>query len=646
MTTGGRITQATEPPADGTTIDVTQVRHELADALERLVEYEQALRAISQGEVDALVIGSTPGEEQIFTLSGADRAYRHFVENMSDGAATVSIDGIVLYANQALADLLGTSCEQIVGRPLAALLDGATREHLAQMVGPHSSGGSFEAALLGSDDRTVPVLIGSSLADERDSETLICITVTDLTRERQAEAAVTYSAQHDTLTGLPNRGLLNDRIEHALARRASDKNVMALLFCDLDGFKNINDAHGHQVGDETLRVVSQRLASAVRPEDTVARIGGDEFVVLCEGLEDMTDAAVVASRVRAAASAPFTAGALTLDVTVSIGVAVASVDDHDASADTLLRDADEAMYKAKRQGPNVIELFDEQLRVVAKSRLRLLAELHSAVEDDQLRLHYQPVVSLDDEKVVGLEALLRWEHPHLGLVAPDDFVPFAERSGLITGIGAWVMGEACRQASEWRRTEPHRALDMAVNVSARQLAQGAGLVESTRLALRDSGLDPTSVVLEVTESALVDDAEAALRVLKELKTLGVRIAIDDFGTGYSSLVYLKRFPVDLLKIDRSFIAGLGLNKDDDAIVRSVIELAHAFGIDAVAEGIETWEHLEILRDLGCDFGQGYLWSPPQPALHHAPTLPGAARAAGRRMPQPLAHTGSTNRRPV
>jgi diguanylate cyclase (GGDEF)-like protein/PAS domain S-box-containing protein len=625
---------------------VTQVRHELADALERLVEYEQALRAISLGEVDALVIGSTPGEEQVFTLSSADRAYRKFVETMSDGAATVSADGIVMYANQALAVLLGTSCEQVVGRPLADLFDATTREHLAEMVGLDSPGGSFEAALLGSDGRTVPVLLGSSLANQPDSETLNCITVTDLTREREAEAAVTYSAQHDTLTGLPNRGLLNDRIQHALARRASDKNVMALLFCDLDGFKNINDAHGHQVGDETLRTVSQQLVSAVRPEDTVARIGGDEFVVLCEGLEDMTDAAVVAARVRAAASAPFTVGSLSLGVTLSIGVAVASLEDDEASADTLLRDADEAMYKAKRQGPNEIELFDEQLRVVAKARLRLLSEMHSAVEDNQLRLHYQPVVSLDDEVVVGLEALVRWEHPQRGLVPPDEFVPFAERSGLITGIGAWVMGEACRQASEWRRTEPHRPLDMSVNVSARQLAQGAGLVESMRMTLDESGLDPTSVVLEVTESALMDDAEAALRVLNELKALGVRIAIDDFGTGYSSLVYLKRFPVDLLKIDRTFIAGLGLHKDDDAIVRSVIELAHAFGIDAVAEGIETSQHLEILQDLGCDFGQGYLWSPARPAVDRAPTLPRASRAARRSTPKPLVPTGPTIRRPL
>jgi EAL domain-containing protein (putative c-di-GMP-specific phosphodiesterase class I) len=352
----------------------------------------------------------------------------------------------------------------------------------------------------------------------------------------------------------------------------------------------------------------------------VARIGGDEFVVLCEGLVDLDDAAMVAARVRSAVAAPIQTGPAELEITISIGVAVASLNE-DANPDTLLRDADEAMYKAKRQGPNVIELFDEQLRLVATSRLRLLSEMRHAATENQLRLFYQPVVSLDSEQVVGVEALIRWQHPTRGLVPPDQFIPFAERSGLIIGMGAWVIQEACRQAAAWTNAERGISpLDMSVNVSGRQLAQGSGLVETVRLALDESGVEPTALVLEVTESALMDDAEAALRVLDELKSLGVRIAIDDFGTGYSSLVYLKRFPVDLLKVDRSFVAGLGNDHDDAAIVHSVIELAHAFGIAAVAEGIETRQHLAILQDLGCTFGQGFLWSPARPPVDLAPTL--------------------------
>ena len=431
--------------------------------------------------------------------------------------------------------------------------------------------------------------------------------------ERQAAAELVRLAQHDPLTGLPNRMLLIDRIHHALNRRAAEKNVTALLFCDVDGFKAVNDTAGHQAGDDVLRTVAQRLSSAVRPGDTVARIGGDEFVVLCESLRDGGDASRLASRISTIVAAPLTVGSGVLEVTISIGVAVASIE-ADAAPGALLRDADEAMYKAKRQGPNNVELFDDQLRMVASSRLQLLSEVRHAIDDRQLRLHYQPVLSLEREAAVGVEALIRWQHPSRGLLAPADFIPFAEANGLITEIGAWTMREACQQGAAWAAVERGtRPLHVSVNVSGRQLAQGAGLVESVSLALDESGFDPTALVLEMTETALMDDPEAALRVVNELKALGVRIAIDDFGIGCSSLVYLRRLPVDLLKIDRSFVAGLGRSHGDGAIARSVIELAHAFGIAAVAEGIETRQHLAILQGLGCAYGQGHLWSAALPS---------------------------------
>ncbi|HYO31263.1 MAG TPA: EAL domain-containing protein [Nocardioidaceae bacterium] len=590
---------------------VADTRRELEDVHARLANAEDTLRAIRSGEVDAVVVASGVGSDRVFTLSSADRSYRNFVENMSDGAATVSAGGIVLYANQALADLLGLSCQQVVGQPLADLFTGSSSERLTGMLAPGSGRGSVEAMLLTAEADATPVRLAASSL-EVNGVTVTCITVTDLTVERRAEKLLAHSAQHDALTGLTNRSLLTDRIQHALDRRASGNDVLALLFCDIDGFKNVNDAYGHAVGDETLCTVARRLTETVRPEDTVARIGGDEFVILCEGLVDLTDAALVASRVRAAVSEPFWSGSAQLDVTLSIGIAVASVNEK-ANPDTLLRDADEAMYKAKRQGPNVIEMFDEPLRLVASSRLQLLSDLRHAAIGEELRLFYQPVLGLDTQTVIGAEALIRWEHPVRGWVQPDDFIPFAERSGLIVGIGDWVMREACRQAARWAPGDGTFPLHMAVNVSGRQLAQGAGLLQSVRSALDEFAVDPTALVIEVTESALMDDAEAALLVLNQLKSLGVRIAIDDFGTGYSSLVYLKRFPVDQLKVDRSFVAGLGQSHDDASIVQSVINLAHAFGITAVAEGIETQEHLDILRDLGCSYGQGYLWSPAVPA---------------------------------
>ncbi len=593
---------------------IAYLLRELDDARSQLADSEETLRAIRHGEVDALVVAADAGEQHVFTLSSEDRPYRNFVENMSDGAATVSPDGIVLYANQAFADLVSLSSNWVVGRPVLEFLSEASRARLARLIEPGSLGGSVEAALLTSIGDTVPVRISSSSAVQANDDEIICLTVSDLTRERLAEATLAHTAQHDGLTDLPNRTLLTDRIRHALERRRNESTILALLFCDVDGFKNINDAYGHQVGDDMLRVVAERLSTAVRPGDTVARIGGDEFVILCESLEDFNDAATIAYRASAAVAAPIATGPADLEMTVSIGVAVAAVGD-EVTADTLLRDADEAMYKAKRQGPNVVELFDEQLRAAASSSLRLLAEMRRAEGDRELRLHYQPVIQLHNEAVIGVEALIRWQHPTRGLVQPDDFIPFAERSGLIVGIGAWVVHEACEQAAIWA-AERHLSasqLTISVNVSGRQLARRAGLLRAVSLALDESGVDPTSLVLEVTESALMDDAEAALRVLTELKTLGVQIAIDDFGTGYSSLVYLKRFPVDLLKIDRSFVAGLGRDREDAAIVRSVIDLAHALGIATVAEGIETQRHLAMLQDLGCAYGQGYLWSPPVPA---------------------------------
>ena len=593
---------------------IAHLLRELDDARSQLADSEETLRAIRHGEVDALVIAAEAGEQHVFTLSSEDRPYRSFVENMSDGAATVSVDGIVLYANQAFADLVALSSNWVVGRPVLEFLSEASRARLAELIGQSGMGGSVEATLLTSSGDTVPVRISSSSAIQTDGEEITCLTISDLTRERLAEATLAHSAQHDGLTDLPNRTLLTDRIRHALERRRSESTVLALLFCDVDGFKNINDAYGHQIGDDMLRIVADRLSSAVRPGDTVARIGGDEFVILCETLEDFNDAATIAYRASAAVAAPITTGPADLEMTVSIGVAVAAVGE-DVTADTLLRDADEAMYKAKRQGPNVVELFDEQLRAAASSSLRLLAEMRRAEGDRELRLHYQPVLQLQNEAVIGVEALIRWQHPTRGLVQPDDFVPFAERSGLIVGIGAWVVHEACEQAAVWAadRQVPAADLTISVNVSGRQLARRAGLLRAVSLALDESGVEPTSLVLEVTESALMDDAEAALRVLTELKTLGVQIAIDDFGTGYSSLVYLKRFPVDLIKIDRSFVAGLGRDREDAAIVRSVIDLAHALGIEAVAEGVETEEIWDVLADLGCDSAQGWYASRPLPA---------------------------------
>lgn len=326
-----------------------------------------------------------------------------------------------------------------------------------------------------------------------------CLVVTDLTRERLAEAALAHQAQHDALTGLPNRILLADRIGHALDQRASDGDLLAVLFCDIDGFKNVNDEYGHRTGDRLLQTVAERLTSVVRPGDTVARLGGDEFVVFLESVAGIEDVAAVAARVSSAVAAPVSVGPIELEVTVSVGIAVASPRDPRVTPDGLLHDADDAMYKAKRQGHNIVELFDDALRATASTRLRVLSEIRHAAAGGQLRLHYQPVFRLDVEAAVGVEALVRWEHPHRGLVMPDDFIPLAETSGLMPTIGDWVMQEACNQASEWPDATAGSVRQMAVNVSGRQLSKASGLIESVSAALDRSGMDPSMLILEVTE---------------------------------------------------------------------------------------------------------------------------------------------------
>ncbi|MGB9377831.1 MAG: EAL domain-containing protein, partial [Mycobacteriales bacterium] len=417
-------------------------------------------------------------------------------------------------------------------------------------------------------------------------------------------------ALHDPLTGLPNRTLLSDRIDQALARGHRHAGTVVALFCDLDGFKEVNDTSGHHVGDAVLQEVATRLQAAVRPDDTVARMGGDEFVVLCEGMLNETAAFVLASRMIAAIAEPFVVVGNELHLSVSVGVAFATSDD----AAELLRNADAAMYLAKQRGRNRAELFDEDLRLQAAHRLRLISDLRHAVQRDELRVHYQPVFSLVGEQMLGVEALVRWQHPSRGLLHPGEFVPAAEAADLIGDIGAWVLQTSCRQAARWAHAGPGGGpLRMAVNVSARQLAQGSDLVHLVAEALREARIDPGTLVLEVTETAVMDDAEATLAILTELKGLGVQLAIDDFGTGYSSLIYLKRFPVDQLKIDRTFVKGMGTDPDDSAIVASVVGLANAVGVGAIAEGVETIEQFKALQQLGCDFGQGYLWSPACPS---------------------------------
>ena len=455
---------------------------------------------------------------------------------------------------------------------------------------------------------------GEVVADEQGGVIRMLGTVIDVTERkhhedaiRDSQEAMTHQALHDALTGLPNRTLLHDRLEHALNRSRRDESRIALLFLDIDRFKVVNDSLGHAAGDELLIQVAGRLDEAVRPTDTVARFGGDELAVLCEDVEREQDSIVVADRVIAALSRPFVLGGRELFATASIGVAVSQ--EHD-TAERLLRDADVAMYRAKERGGARYEVFDAAMRRRSLERMQTENELRRALGQDELRLHYQPVVSLSDRRVIGAEALIRWEHPERGLLSPADFIPVAEESSLIVAVGDWVLRAACRQLAAWRDLLP-ADFTLSVNVSARQFADPCLLVNTVRSALEEAGADPRRLSLELTEGVLMEQ-EGAHDTLLGLKELGVRVVLDDFGTGYSSLSYLSRFPLDGLKVDRSFVARMQQGSPEHAIVAAVGTMAGAMNLSVVAEGIETDAQRTALRRLGYRHGQGFLFAKPSP----------------------------------
>ncbi len=438
----------------------------------------------------------------------------------------------------------------------------------------------------------------------------------EIGERRKAEQQLAHQTIHDVLTGLPNRTLLRDRVEHALERSKRDASTVGILFVDLDDFKAINESLGSPVGDRLLVQVAGRLGETLRSSDTKARFGGqtlscwggDEFVVLCENLNSEQNAIRVAERIAAALAPPFLLESSELRITASIGIAVTSAGQ--STRDELIHDADTAMHRAKERGRDRYEFFDADLRARVVGRLNLERELGQAIGCDDLRLVYQPIVSLADGGVVGVEALVRWQHPERGLLAPAEFIPLAEESQLIVDLGTWVLEEACRQSARWQQPDPDRpSLRVSVNLSARQLTDA--LPEIVGNALRRTGVHPTRLWLELTETLLMETAQSATDILAALRALGVRIALDDFGTGYSSLNYLQRFPLDILKLDRSFISRLGSEPSAFMIVAATIDLGRALGMSVVAEGVETPEQLQCLRDLDCHFAQGFHFARPQ-----------------------------------
>ncbi len=563
-------------------------------------------------------------------LAEAQEAFRHAFDDAPIGMALASLDGHFLRVNQACAQLLGRSQESLVGMTTTELTHPddriSSRAAMEELVRGEQDAYRLEKRYLRRDGSVVWVALSVSMVCDADGHPLYQIgQMEDISDRKALRDRLEYEATHDPLTSLSNRAGLMDRVAVALDDAREHGSTVAMLFVDLDHFKLINDGLGHAAGDDVLATVALRLRRAMRPDDIVGRFGGDEFVVLCKDVSGERAAAEVAQRIANVIAEPIMIGGDEVFVTASIGVALCRDDD---TADSLLHHADAGMYRAKSEGRARVEVFHPDSTPSAVAVIKTGSDLHRALERRELDLHYQPVVNLRTGKVAGFEALLRWHHPERGLLPPGEFIGLAEETGLIVPIGAWVLETACRQTVQWqnarKQTHPKsRPLAINVNLSPRQVAD-RGLSAHVTRVVQSTGIAPGSLCLEITEGSLMHDTESVSDVLNTLHSLRVQLSIDDFGTGYSSLSYLKRFPVAALKIDRSFVDGLGREPEDTSIVTAIVQLAHALGLAVVAEGLETPEQLEALRGIGCDYAQGYLLGRPTPAsvlgLHPADDL--------------------------
>jgi diguanylate cyclase (GGDEF)-like protein/PAS domain S-box-containing protein len=565
-----------------------------------------------QGNVTG-IIGSIEDVTELVQAQQQSTRLAEIIETSSDLVTmTDSATGLFVYLNRAAREAfgLGDDTEVTEVGPMD-LVTPETSSIIQDQVEPTIELGqqwTGELPMRAADGREILVWQSITPMLRSDGTRYQVATVgRDITERKRLEADLAHQATHDSLTGLPNRSLLLDHLELDLARAEREGRRVAVLFLDLDRFKQVNDTLGHDAGDELLAQVARRIAEVVRPADTVARLGGDEFVILCGEVDDQDHAATIAHRVAAAIEVrSFRLGETDLSITASIGIALSSGSAH---PEALLRDADAAMYRAKDLGRARLEIYDETMRRQTARRMELSEELASSLQEGDIVVHFQPVVELETGRVTSVEALARWQHPERGLLVPHDFIGLAEETGLIVGLGLRVLSRACEHGRRWEEEFGSAAPRVHVNLSARQLTT-SNLPVLVQGVLDGSGLTPSRLCLEITESVLMEDASAVIDTLWELKAIGVMLAIDDFGTGYSSLSYLRRFPVDVLKVDQSFVSGLGPDPEDSTIVAAIVNLANTLELEAIAEGVETFDQLERLRGLGCHLAQGYYFARP------------------------------------
>ncbi|MEW7972357.1 MAG: EAL domain-containing protein [Candidatus Thiodiazotropha endolucinida] len=539
----------------------------------------------------------------------ADRAF----QNTAEGITVTDASGNIVSTNPAFEAITGYSHEEVLGQNPRVLKSGHHPDTFYNemwdtlLLTGHWRGEIWNRRKNG--DAYPEWLTISAVKDGNDETTHYVGVFTDISQIKEAQDQINFLAHHDALTRLPNRALFRERFDHALMHARRENTSIALLFLDLDRFKTVNDTLGHPVGDQVLLEVSKRMNQIIRASDTLARLGGDEFVLLLEEQTDAQHAAVVARKLIDLFSRPMIIGEHELVVTASIGITLYPNDGDDS--DKLIRHADRAMYEAKQQGRNTYRFFTQALTEGALERLMMENDLRRAVARNELILHYQPIVNLETRQLQGIEALVRWQHPEQGLIAPGLFIELAEEIGIIGEIGQWVLRAACSQLAKWDR-DGFKVPRISVNLSVQQIDR-EGLITMVSEELNSSGLSPERLELEVTESMLIRNPELSRTVLSELRTLGVKFAIDDFGTGYSSLAYLKLLPLDHLKIDQSFVRDIGKDANDEAIVLAIIAMSKSLGLESVAEGVEETHQARFLQQAGSDLAQGYLYSRPLPA---------------------------------
>ncbi len=567
--------------------------------------------------VESSAAQATQAKRHMQQLQESEERFRSAFDHAAIGMALVAPDGNWIEVNHSLCRIIGYSEEKLLATNFQSLTHPedltATQDNIAQLLAGKIPTCQMEKRYVHILGHAIWVNQSISLVSDTGNESArLIFQIQDITDRKRAEERLVHDAFHDALTGLPNRALFMDHLKLATERaKRREAYHFAVLFMDLDRFKTINDSLGHMVGDQLLVSIARRLETCLRPGDTVARLGGDEFTILLEEINDVSEATQVANRVQEEMALPFTLSGHEVYTTVSIGVAPSMIGY--TKPQDILRDADTAMYCAKSSGKARYEMFDQAMHAQAVDLLRLETDLRRAIERQEFRLQYQPIVSLSTGRVSGFEALVRWQHPERGYIQPDKFISLAEETDLILPIGKWVLTEACRQLRVWQQQFPeHASLSMSVNLSCKQFRQ-PDLVEQVNRILQETGLDARSLKLEITESVVMENIDTAINMMKELRALGVQLSMDDFGTGYSSLSYLHRFPISTLKIDRSFVSRMDGNNENREIVRTIVMLARNLGMEVVAEGVEGENQLSQLIALECQYGQGYFFSKPAQA---------------------------------